>query len=598
VPVAVAIDLPRLELDRPFTYLLPVEHAPGTGFLVSVPFHGRTVRGWVLGPTDDVPGRTLPVRRILSRVPLFDEELLRLYRWVSERYVVPLSVAIGSGHPPRVASEEIEPVSPAPAGKVALSTGLDRYNGGADLLDALREGSGPFVFRPLPDEESVACVEAVAACLLGGRDAVVVVPEAEPLPATASSVSEALGETATILIGGDRRHRYRTWVEILAGRYRVVIGTRPVVFAPVRRLGVVWVHREAHPAHREERSPYHHVREVALARARLDGAVCVLSGFSPSAESAALVDRGQASLVRAPRAVERAAAPLVETARPGPEDRSTRLTALLRRANGAVLLLSRLGYGVVRVCRNCGQPVRCTVCAGPVVLREGRSACTVCGSDASCANCGSTRFGTERGGTERVAEWAARVSPAPVTRVESGEDALPPEEGRVVVGTAAAVKDFGPQRVPLVAILDPDRVRYRAGMSATEQSVATWMEAAAWAGPRGRGGRVLLHTEDPSDPAIQALIRWDPWHFHRAERRRRGEAGFPPGFPVFRVIGSPSLPDAVAALRPVTLLTSGSKGQAVCLVTLRPDHVAPFRERVLAWTADGTAIRVEAEPQL
>jgi primosomal protein N' (replication factor Y) len=387
-------------------------------------------------------------------------------------------------------------------------------------------------------------------------------------------------------------------VEVLGGRYRVVIGTRPVVFAPVRRLGLVWVHREAHPAHREERAPYHHVREVALARARLDGAVCVLAGLSPSAEAAALADGGDAPLVQAPRAVERAAAPLVETARPGAEDRSSRLTALLRRAGGAVLLLSRLGYGVVRVCRNCGQPVRCAACAGPVVVREGRPACTVCGSDASCTNCGSTRFGTERGGTERLAEWAARVSPAPVSRVESGEDALPPEDGRVIVGTAAAVKDFGPRRVSLVAIMDPDRVRYRTGIAAPEQSVATWMEAAAWAGPRGRGHRVLLHTDDPSDPAIQALIRWDPWHFHRAERRRRGDAGFPPGFPVFRVTGSPGLPDAVAALRPVTLLTSESQGQAVCLVTLRPGDVARFRERVLAWTADGTAIRVEAEPQL
>ena len=599
MPVAVAVDVPRLELDRPFTYLLPDQHAPGTGLLVSVPFHGRTVRGWVLGPTEDVPGRTLPVRRVLSRVPLFDEHLLRLYRWVSGRYVVPLSVAIGRAHPPRVASEELEPVSPAPAGVVAsFPAGLDRYEGGAGLLNALRGGAGAFVLRPLPDEEAATCVEAVATCLLGGRDAVVVVPDAEPLPATASSIAEEFGEAATILIGGDRRHRYRTWVEALAGRYRIVIGTRPVVFAPVRRLGLVWVHREAHPAHREERAPYHHVREVALARTRLGGAVCVLAGLSPSAEAAALVDRGDAPPVRAPRAVERAAAPLVETARPGPEDRSSRLTALLRRADGAVLLLSRLGYGVVRVCRNCGQPVRCAACAGPVIVREGRPACTVCGSDASCSNCGSTRFGTERGGTERLAEWAARVSPAMVTRVESGQDALPPGEGRVIVGTATAVKDFGPRRVRLVAILDPDRVRYRAGMSAPEQSVATWMEASAWAGPRSEGGRVLLHTDDPSDPAIQALIRWDPWHFHRAERRRREDAGFPPGFPVFRVTGSLRLPDAMAAVRPVTLLTSGFEGQAVCLVALQPDDVARFRERVVAWTADGTAIRVEAEPQL
>jgi primosomal protein N' (replication factor Y) len=288
----------------------------------------------------------------------------------------------------------------------------------------------------------------------------------------------------------------------------------------------------------------------------------------------------------------------VETARPGPEDRSPRLTRLVKDADGAFLMLSRHGYGVVRVCRDCGQPVRCAACGGPVTVREGRSACAVCGGEAVCATCGSTRFGTDRGGAERVAEWASGVTRLPITRVESADAAVPPGSGKVIVGTAAAVKDFGPRRVALVAVLDPDRARRRAGLGAPEQALATWMEAASWAGPRDRGGRVLLHTADPADPAIQALIRWDPWHFHRAERARREEAGFPPGFPVFRVAGSPDLPGGLAALRPVALLSSSVDGQAVCLVTLRPDAVHRFRERVVAWVGEGTVSRVEAEPQL
>jgi primosomal protein N' len=166
------------------------------------------------------------------------------------------------------------------------------------------------------------------------------------------------------------------------------------------------------------------------------------------------------------------------------------------------------------------------------------------------------------------------------------------------VGTAAAVKDFGPRRIPLVAVLDPDRARRRAGLGAPEQALATWMEASAWAGPRDGGGRVLVQTAEPADAAIQALIRWDPWHFHRAERRRRTDAGFPPGFPVFRVTGSPALADALGALDPVALLTSTAEGQTVCLVTLRPNGVSRFRERVIDWAQEGTVTRVEAEPQL
>jgi primosomal protein N' (replication factor Y) len=553
----------------------------------------------VLGPTEDVPGRVLPVRRVLSARPLFDHNALRLYRWIAERYVTPLAVAIGRAHPPRVASEEEVATPPAgPTPVVRPPRVLSRYGHGDELLEACRRGDGAFVVRPLPDEEASACLEAVAACVAGGRSAVVVVPEAIPLPATAGTVAEAFGPSCLVLVGGDRRERYRAWLDALDGRYRVVVGTRPAVFAPVPRVGLVWVSRDAHPGHREERAPYHHVRDVALARARIEGAVGVVAGLVPSGEAAAMTDEGSATLVRADRSLERTSAPLVETARPGPEDRSTRLAGVLRGSGGAFLMLSRQGFGVVRVCRSCGEPVRCTTCSGPVAVKAGVPACTVCGATASCGNCGSTRFGVERGGTERLAEWAGRVSGLPVERVETGEDARPPRTGRVMVGTAAAVKDFGPLRVPLVGILDPDRARRRAGLGAAEQALATWMEAAAWAGSRADPGRVLAHTGEPGDPAIQALVRWDPWHFHRAERRRRRDAGFPPGFPVFRIAGGPTLPEELAALRPVNLLTSSAEGETVSLVTVRPQSVPRLRERLVALAQEGTVTRVEAEPHL
>ena len=599
VPVDVAVDIPKLELDRPFTYLLPEEHAPGTGLLVSVPFHGRTVKGWVLGPAGDVPKRTLPVRRVLSDRPVVDERLLALCRWMSERYVAPLAVVIGSVYPPRVASEEQKESAPAARGGVATTPGvLSAYEEGSPLLDAVRDGSGAFVVRPLPDHEGSACVEAVAACLEGGRSAVVLVPEAEQLPATAELVAETFGDAALVFAGGEKRERYRSWLDMLGGRYRVVVGTRPSVFAPVPRLGLVWVHREGHPGHREERAPYYHVREVALARARLEDAVCVLAGLVPSAEAARLADDGQVGIVRAPRSVERTAAPLVETVAPGREDRSPRLGALLRAAPGAFLLVSSQGYGIARVCRRCGEPARCQACSGMVVVRGNEPVCSVCHAAVACPNCGSTSFGVERGGAERIEEWARHVTNLPVHRLDPAEHAVAPGEGRVLVGTATAVKDIGPQRVPFVAILDPDRARRRSGLAAPGQALATWMEAAAWAGGRGQGGRVLVQTKDASDPAIQALVRWDPWHLHRAEAARRAEAGFPVGHPVFRVTGGPKLQDALATLRPVHQLTTTLGGQTVSLVTLRPDAVPRFRERVLAWAGDGTVERVEAEPQL
>src|SRR6185437_14121405 len=92
-PVDVCVAVPRLELDRPFTYLLPDDADAGVGSMVSVKFHGRTVKGWIVGATDQPPAaRLLPVTRVRSPVRFFDEQQLQLLRWVSERYVTPLCV--------------------------------------------------------------------------------------------------------------------------------------------------------------------------------------------------------------------------------------------------------------------------------------------------------------------------------------------------------------------------------------------------------------------------------------------------------------------------------------------------------------------------
>jgi primosomal protein N' (replication factor Y) len=597
--VDVAVDIPRLELDRPFTYRLPDGVEAGVGDLASVPFHGRTVKGWVLGAAVEAPRRMLPIRRVLSGRPVFDGATLELCRWMAGRYVAPLATVLGRAHPPRVASEEARasppPLPPPPRSQPRL---LPAYQGGPALVDACAGGSGAFVLRPLPEEEAALCLEAVGAALAGGRDAVVVVPEAEPLPATARAVADAFGDSCLLFAGGEPRDRYRAWLDLLAGRYRVVVGTRPAVFAPVNRLGLVWVNRDAHPGHREDRAPYHHVRDVALARARLRQAVCVLAALGPSAEAVALADDGGAGVVRAPRPRERGAAPLVEVTRPQAEDRSPRLGALLKASGGAFLLVSRRGAGVARVCRACAEPARCAACGGHIARRRGEDRCAVCGAEARCASCGAASFGVERGGTERVAQWAAGVAGRPVAVVDERGTAEPPGEGRVVVGTAAAVKDFGPIRTGLVAILDPDRAGRRAGLTAGEQALATWLEAAAWAGPRSGGGRVLLQTRDAGTPAIQAVVRWDPWHFHRAERRRRTEAGFPPGFPVFRVRGTDGLPQALRGLRPVTLLSSGLGDETVCLMTVRPEAVESFRDLAVGLAEAGVLTRVEAEPHL
>ena len=98
-------------------------------------------------------------------------------------------------------------------------------------------------------------------------------------------------------------------------------------------------------------------------------------------------------------------------------------------------------------------------------------------------------------------------------------------------------------------------------------------------------------------PAIQALIRWDPTPFLLHEAGQRARAGFPPGHPVFRIEGGPTLSEGLAEIPIETVLTSGAGEGQVCLVAVRPGDLGSFRRGVLALVDAGVVIRVEAEPQ-
>jgi primosomal protein N' (replication factor Y) len=556
------------------------------GSLVRVPFHGRSVRGWILGDTDDVPDRVLPVRAVASNVRFFDEGSLRLLRWVSERYVAPLAAVIGRSHPPRVVSEEVtDPQPAAPRDPVAAAGPLQGYRNGADLLDALRSGgTGAVVLRPAPEDEAEVALEAVAACLASGRGAIVLVPEAAPVPATARLIADRLGDRVAVHLGGDRRARYRRWLDVLAGRHDVVVGTHGSVFAPLREVGLVYVARESHATHREDRAPYYHVRDVALERARLAGAVCVLSALCPSSEAAALGLRQVAPPARR--------WPPVEVVKPGPEGRASRLVRALRETERGFLYAPLPGYGIAQVCRACGSPAACAACGGALRLEEGEVRCVVCESPGRCASCGATRFGIRRGGAERVEEWAGSLAAVPVRRPAR---ARAPRDREILVGGAEFVRDLGPLDLDLVGILDADLGERRPGLGGREQALATWMEAVGWASPHGRA---IVQASRAADPAVQAVVRGNPDRFHADESRRRRGAGFPVGAAVFRVTGTGDLETHLAALTPITLIATSLGDATVCLLAVERDRVGALGELARELAVRGVVTRVEAEPHL
>jgi primosomal protein N' (replication factor Y) (superfamily II helicase) len=535
----------------------------------------------VLGPTDEIPPRMLGVKKLVSPVRYFDERLLRTLLWTSGRYVAPLAAVIARSHPPRVASEEESTDEPQPPAESspspqARSEILDGYRGSERLLEALADGSGSFLVRPAPEDEVAIVVELVRRCLAGGRRAVVAVPEARPIPATAAAVSAIDGVRTARMLAGDRRTRFRAWLD--SRDAEVVVGTRPTVFAPVERLGLIVVCREGHPGHREDRLPYHHAREVAIERAEIDRATCVLLAVSPSAEAS----RSIANVIE-PRSRRW---PPVQVVAP----RSPQLTKTVKQLRRGFVLSLVPGAGTAQICRNCGALAACARCGGRIRLAEGSLECVVCGAQGRCARCGSSDLAVRPGGRERVEEWVGRTS---AVRLRKGTPS-PSGEG-CWIGGAESVRDVGTLDLDGVVILDASIAEARTGIEGRERVLTTMMEAVAWARPKGGA---IVQARVPSDPLVQALVLGNPSRFNADESARRAAAGFPVGHPVFRVTGNPSLAERLSRLEPTTLLETTRDGSTVCLLALEPGRVEAFGRSVRQLATEGIVERVQADPQM
>jgi primosomal protein N' (replication factor Y) (superfamily II helicase) len=84
----VALPVP---LDMVFTYRVPPDLAPVVGGRVLVPFRQQRLTGIVVELHDRKPSvKTKSILSVLDVEPVFDEQLLRLGRWIADYYLAPL----------------------------------------------------------------------------------------------------------------------------------------------------------------------------------------------------------------------------------------------------------------------------------------------------------------------------------------------------------------------------------------------------------------------------------------------------------------------------------------------------------------------------
>ena len=592
LPVAVvAVDTPLPHLDRGFEYAVPAELAAiaWPGVRVKVRFSGRDVDGFVLErrAVAEHSGPLAPLRRVVSPEPVLTPRIAAVARRLADRHAGTLSDVLRLAVPPRHArAERALDVRGAPAapswaaaedpGPAAVqdaaaapdpSGAWADYPAGGSLLRRLAEGSDASAAwsalpgQPLERDWPAALAAAAAACLSGGRGALLVVPDARDVARLDRALHAALGPEAHVVLTAAQgpQARYTAWLRVLRRHVRCVVGTRAAAFAPVADLGLVAWWDDGDDSHAEPHAPYPHVREVLLAQAELGGASVLAGGFARTAAVQALVTAGRLKEIGAEPGARRAAAPRVHVAgegldeeRDGPAARAHLPGAAWRAArsglaSGPVLVqVPRRGYLPALSCATCRTPARCLHCAGPLALPgpERGAACRWCGATAAhfaCPECGGHRLRSTVVGARRTAEEIGRAFPGvPVTTSGAGHVvAEVSDEPGLVVATPGAEPVAG-GGYAAVLLLDAWASLDRPVLDAGEEALRRWLDAAALARP---GATIVLAgvpqtAAGTTLPAVEALVRWAPEWFAGRELAERAALRLPPAAWVASLRGS------------------------------------------------------------
>ena len=429
-------------------------------------------------------------------------------------------------------------------------------------------------------------LQAAQRAMSQGKGVLILVPEISLTPQTMARFkgrfAQEPGSVAILHSAMSDGERFDEWHAIHRGKARIAIGPRSAVFAPVQNLGLIIVDEEHDSSYKQENSPRYHGRDLAVLRAKLEGATIVLGSATPSLESLYNVQQDKYSMLRMDKRADGQRLPLTRVLdmRSEPKDKrnlgilSERLRMAiderLNKGEQVILLLNRRGFARALQCPECGYVANCEHCALPMTFHatENRLVCHICGYrqmvPPRCPDCHTANIALEGYGTQKVEAVLRRCFPQArlqrvdadvTTRKNALRDILADFRAHrtdILLGTQMISKGLDFPGVTLVGVLNADLGLNIPDPRAAERTFQLLTQVAGRAGRGDLDGEVIVQTFNPQAAAIQFARRHDTDGFSETEMELRQQMNFPP-FCHMAVITARSEQEDVAALAMETL---------------------------------------------
>lgn len=402
-------------------------------------------------------------------------------------------------------------------------------------------------------------IRAIEKTLEANRGAIVLVPELALTPQAVRQFRSHFGDLIAVLHSGlSAGERYDSWRGIREGRFRIVVGARSAIFAPVHDLGLIVVDEEHETSYKQfEDPPLYHARDVAVVRARIAGAVALLGSATPSLESYNNTQNGKFICCELSERVDQRAMPKVSIVDMKEEhdegnweifsrELMVKIEERLHKQEQIILFLNRRGFSTFLLCSDCGHAANCPNCsvtmtyhADSLLLR-----CHYCdhriNKPEECSKCHSRYLKLKGIGTQKVEEELKQLFPeARIARMDMDTttrkhahreifEQFLHQEADILLGTQMVTKGFDFPHVTLVGVISADTTLNLPDFRASERTFQQLTQVAGRTGRGHLGGEVVIQTYAMNHHSILTAQNHDYGAFYEHEIEERRELSYPP----------------------------------------------------------------------
>ncbi|NLW19576.1 MAG: primosomal protein N' [Candidatus Cloacimonetes bacterium] len=432
-----------------------------------------------------------------------------------------------------------------------------------DIFEGDGSASADLLFGITGSGKTEVYIPLIRECLKKGSGVIFLIPE---IALTPQMVERFQGEFGSILAIShsqlSNRQRLDQWRKIASGQCRIVIGARSAVFSPLPDLGLIIVDEEHEQSYKQDSSPRYNGRDLAVMRAKIEGARIVLGSATPSLESWQNQTIGKYALhTLASRPLD-VQLPEVEVISLR-EDYDQQLLSneliaaigsRLEKQEQVILFQNRRGFSSFMQCLKCGELIKCSNCEISMYYHRDREEmqCHYCGnshpSPRKCPHCGSFSFSYGSPGTQKVEQILHILFPqARILRLDSDSARrqeshksmyrrMKDHEVDILLGTQMISKGLDFPNVTLVGIVNADISLNVPDFRSAERTFQLCTQVAGRAGRADKRGEVIIQTHNPDHYAIVHAAAQDYRAFAREELSHRRQLNYPPFYRLGRIL--------------------------------------------------------------